>query len=98
MKELEQLEISYITFVKMNTFGNVFRVSVFGESHGPAVGVTIDGCPAGIPVTVDDLTRDLERRRSGRAGNDSGRGCALRKTAFADIGTGMIGPVIQVSA
>jgi chorismate synthase len=52
----------------MNTFGNVFRVSVFGESHGPAVGVTIDGCPAGIPVTVDDLTRDLERRRSGRAG------------------------------
>jgi chorismate synthase len=52
----------------MNTFGNVFRVSVFGESHGPAVGVTIDGCPAGIPVTVEELTKDLERRRSGRAG------------------------------
>jgi chorismate synthase len=52
----------------MNTFGNVFRVSVFGESHGSAVGVTIDGCPSGIPVSVEDLTRDLERRRSGRAG------------------------------
>jgi chorismate synthase len=52
----------------MNTVGNVFRVSVFGESHGPAVGVTIDGCPPGIPVTVEDLTMDLERRRSGRAG------------------------------
>lgn len=52
----------------MNTFGNIFRVSVFGESHGPAVGVTIDGCPPGISVTADDLTKDLERRRSGRAG------------------------------
>lgn len=52
----------------MNTFGNIFRVSVFGESHGPAVGVTIDGCPSGIPLTVEDLTRDLERRRSGRPG------------------------------
>jgi chorismate synthase len=52
----------------MNTFGNVFRVSVFGESHGTAIGVTIDGCPSGIPLTVEDLTRDLERRRSGRAG------------------------------
>jgi chorismate synthase len=52
----------------MNTFGNVFRVSLFGESHGPAVGVTIDGCPPGISVTAEDLTKDLERRRSGRAG------------------------------
>jgi chorismate synthase len=52
----------------MNTFGNIFRVSVFGESHGPAVGVTIDGCPSGIPLTVEDLIADLERRRSGRPG------------------------------
>lgn len=52
----------------MNTFGNVFRVSVFGESHGTAIGVTIDGCPSGIPVAIDDLTKDLDRRRSGKTG------------------------------
>lgn len=49
----------------MNTFGHLFRVSIFGESHGPAVGVTIDGCPAGLPITADDLLPDLERRKGG---------------------------------
>jgi chorismate synthase len=52
----------------MNTFGIIFRISVFGESHGRAIGVTIDGCPAGIEVTADDFTADLERRRSGKKG------------------------------
>lgn len=49
----------------MNTFGHLFRVCIFGESHGPAVGVTIDGCPAGLPITADDLLPDLERRKGG---------------------------------
>lgn len=52
----------------MNSFGRIFRVSIFGESHGPAVGITIDGCPAGIALTVDDFTADLERRKAGAAG------------------------------
>jgi len=52
----------------MNTLGTIFRVSIFGESHGKWVGVTIDGCPAGIPLTVADLTPDLERRKAGAAG------------------------------
>jgi chorismate synthase len=43
----------------MNTFGIVFRVSLFGESHGPSVGVTIDGCPPGIPLKTEDFTADL---------------------------------------
>jgi len=49
----------------VNTFGNFFRISVFGESHGESVGVTIDGCPAGLPLTVEDFLPDLERRRGG---------------------------------
>jgi chorismate synthase len=52
----------------MNTFGNLFRVSIFGESHGNSAGVTIDGCPAGVPLLESDFTEDLNRRRSGSKG------------------------------
>ncbi|HOU31346.1 MAG TPA: chorismate synthase, partial [Bacteroidales bacterium] len=52
----------------MNTFGHIFRVSLSGESHGKAIGVTIDGCPPGIPVQPDDFLPDLSRRRSGKKG------------------------------
>jgi chorismate synthase len=49
----------------MNSFGRIFRVSIFGESHGPAVGIVIDGCPAGVGLTADDFTTDIERRKGG---------------------------------
>ncbi len=52
----------------MNTFGTIFRISIFGESHGRWVGVTIDGCPAGIDLQEGDLLPDLERRKAGAAG------------------------------
>lgn len=47
----------------MNTIGTVFRVSIFGESHGNAVGVVIDGCPAGLPFWREELMADLSRRK-----------------------------------
>ncbi len=49
----------------MNSFGRIFRASIFGESHGTAVGVIIDGCPPGIPLTVADFESDIERRKGG---------------------------------
>ncbi len=52
----------------MNSFGRIFRIHIFGESHGPAVGVTIDGCPAGIPLSTEDFEKDIERRKAGAAG------------------------------
>ncbi|RUT79977.1 chorismate synthase [Ancylomarina longa] len=52
----------------MNNFGRIFRISIFGESHGKGVGVTIDGCPAGISLTEEDLMPDLGRRKSGARG------------------------------
>ena len=52
----------------MNSFGRLFRVSIFGESHGKYVGVTIDGCPAGIILTVEDFSEDIERRKPGAKG------------------------------
>lgn len=49
----------------MNSFGRIFRVSIFGESHGPSVGISIDGCPAGLSLNEDDFTTDIERRKGG---------------------------------
>jgi len=52
----------------MNTFGHIFRISIFGESHGNGIGVIIDGVPAGISLTETDFLDDLSRRRSGAPG------------------------------
>lgn len=52
----------------MNTFGRKFRVSIFGESHGEAIGVVLDGVPAGLELSEDDFVKDIDRRRSGAKG------------------------------
>ncbi len=52
----------------MNSFGKLFRISIFGESHGSGVGILIDGVPAGLPLSEEDLLSDLQRRKSGAAG------------------------------
>jgi chorismate synthase len=57
----------------MNSFGVIFRVSIFGESHGPAIGINIDGCPPGISVAPDDFMADLRRRQSGSTGTTKRR-------------------------
>lgn len=49
----------------MNSFGRIFRVTIFGESHGESVGINIDGCPAGLPLHVEDFLSDIERRKGG---------------------------------
>jgi chorismate synthase len=52
----------------LNSFGRLFRVHIFGESHGGCVGITIDGCPAGLPITQEDFETDIERRKGGAKG------------------------------
>jgi chorismate synthase len=49
----------------MNSFGRIFKVTIFGESHGESVGLNIDGIPAGLPLTVEDFLTDIERRKGG---------------------------------
>ena len=49
----------------MNSFGTLYKLAIFGESHGPAVGITVDGCPAGISLSADDFSSDIERRKGG---------------------------------
>jgi chorismate synthase len=49
----------------MNSFGRFFRMTIFGESHGAAVGLVLDGCPAGLSLTTEDFHSDIERRKGG---------------------------------
>lgn len=51
----------------MNTFGNIFRLTSFGESHGVAVGGVIDGCPAGFELDIQEIQRELDRRKPGQS-------------------------------
>jgi chorismate synthase len=53
--------------MSFNTFGHLFRVTTFGESHGPAIGCVVDGCPAGIPLTTVEIQQELDRRRPGQS-------------------------------
>ena len=48
-----------------NSFGHIFTVTSFGESHGPAIGCVVDGCPPGLALSVDDIQLDLDRRKPG---------------------------------
>ena len=50
-----------------NTFGKLFTVTTFGESHGPGLGAIIDGCPPGLPICEEDLQQDLDRRKPGQS-------------------------------
>src|SRR6516225_10153976 len=53
--------------MSFNTFGHMFRVTTFGESHGVAIGCVVDGCPPMIPLTEADIQQDLDRRRPGQS-------------------------------
>ena len=48
-------------------FGHIFRIATYGESHGGGVGVIVDGCPPRIPLSVEEIQRDLDRRRPGQS-------------------------------
>jgi len=56
-----------------NTFGTLFSVTSFGESHGPAIGCVVDGCPPGLRLTIDDIQKELDRRKPGTSRHVSQR-------------------------
>ena len=53
--------------MSFNTFGKIFRFTTWGESHGPAIGCIVDGCPPNIPINMKDIQIDLDRRRPGKS-------------------------------
>ena len=57
----------------MNTFGTLFTLTSFGESHGAAIGGVVDGMPAGITVDMDFVSREMQRRRPGQSAVTTGR-------------------------
>ena len=57
----------------MNTFGQIFRLTTFGESHGPAIGGVVDGFPAGIEIDAEFVQHELDRRRPGQSALTTGR-------------------------
>ena len=68
-----------------NTFGHIFRVTTWGESHGDAVGVVVDGCPPKIALSADDLQEDLDRRRPGQSEISSQRREADRAEILSGV-------------
>lgn len=75
-----------------SSFGKIFRITTWGESHGPALGVVIDGVPAGIPLTVEEIQKDLDRRRVGQSKVTTPRGerdaAEILSGVYEDVTTG----------
>lgn len=72
-----------------NTFGHIFRITTWGESHGDAVGVAVDGCPPRVPIVLDDIQRDLDRRRPGQSDITTQRKEADRAEVLSGVFDGL---------
>ena len=72
-----------------NSFGKLFTLTSFGESHGRCVGVIIDGCPAGLPITEDDIQREVDKRKPGASMAATGRVEEDRVEIFSGIFNGI---------
>ena len=59
--------------MSVNSFGHLFRVTTWGESHGPALGATVDGCPPGVPIDAPSLQHWLDKRKPGQNRNTTQR-------------------------
>lgn len=73
----------------MNKFGNLYSFTSFGESHGPAIGGVIDGIPAGQPIDIDRVQRELDRRRPGQSAITTGRNETDRLTVLSGMMDGL---------
>lgn len=69
-----------------NSFGELFRITTFGESHGKAIGVVIDGCPSGLTIDVDFIQRQLDRRKPGQSAITT-QHCNRASLSWFDRGT-----------
>jgi len=75
--------------MSMNSFGHLFAFSTFGESHGEAVGVIVDGCPPGIPISEEDIQYELDRRRPGQSSVTTPRNEADKIKIYSGLMNGL---------
>jgi chorismate synthase len=75
--------------MSINTFGNIFRLTTFGESHGAAIGGVVDGMPAGVPIDVAEIQRQLDRRRPGQSAITTARAEADRVELLSGVMDGV---------
>ena len=76
----------------MNSFGRLFKIQIFGESHGSGVGLVIDGCPAGLPVEVEEFMLDMLRRQGGNQIGTTPR----KEEDIPDFKTGVFNQTIYI--
>ncbi|MGD9712430.1 MAG: chorismate synthase [Thermomicrobiales bacterium] len=72
-----------------SSFGGIFRFTTWGESHGPALGVVVEGCPAGVQLSVEDIQHELDRRRVGQSKVTSPRGEKDQASILSGVFEGM---------
>jgi chorismate synthase len=72
-----------------SSFGKIFKLTTWGESHGPALGVVIEGCPAGIPLAVEEIQGQLDRRRVGQSAVTTPRGETDRAELLSGVFEGV---------
>lgn len=72
-----------------SSFGRIFKLSTWGESHGPALGVVVEGCPAGIPLGIEDIQLQLDRRRVGQSAVTTPRGESDRAEILSGVFEGI---------
>ena len=68
-----------------SSFGTIFRITTWGESHGPSIGVVVDGCPAGLSLSEEDIQMQLNRRRPGQSRYSTPRNEADRVHSLSGI-------------
>ena len=71
--------------MSFNTFGKIFRFTTWGESHGPAIGCVVDGCPPNIPLNENDIQKDMNKRRPGQSKFTTQRKKSLTKFLFYQV-------------
>ena len=85
-----------------SSFGKIFKLTTWGESHGPALGVVIEGCPAGLPLTTADIQKELDRRRVGQSKVTTPRGerdqATILSGVYEEITTGAPISIITYNA
>lgn len=87
--QCSHLPLPEIANMRGNSFGQAFRIHTFGESHGAAIGVIIDGCPAGIRIDLDSIQKELDRRRPGQSALTTERQEADRVSVVSGIMDGI---------